>query len=127
MSEIIPFPRRQAADTGAEDEQKRKEDERVKRARLIAVRANLRAQPRMAKFTDRKAIATNLYQILDRLERERGISKAKILHSAGQGGPGDSTKRLPRFALQPGLEPAEEDKRAENLGSVPHQHIELSV
>jgi hypothetical protein len=59
----------------------------------------LRRQPRTAAP---RRVAENLWHILSDLEeRDPPIRKAVVLHAAGQGHGTDSTKRLPRLAIDP--------------------------
>lgn len=117
MSEVVPFPapsrggeRRDGgpSDRAADAQAARREWER-------RVADNLARRPRMVREGERVVVARNLWRLLDRIEREHGIAKARVVRAAGQGGEGDSTKRLWRFALRPDLDEAAANARAKDL------------
>lgn len=131
MNEIVRMPddeekrrRREVArqrneEAEKRDERRRAEDVRNKRLRarrLQAVKDAFAAKPRIERVSDRRAIGRNMWAILDALERgDRAVRKAKVLQDAGHGRPEESTKRLPRFAIRPGLSEEDEKRRAEKL------------
>jgi hypothetical protein len=83
------------------------------RARARAIRAAAEASPRLS-ASEQRRVAENLWGILAEAERQN-VSKARVLHAAGQGTEGESTKRLPRFAINPDLPAAEKERRAGGL------------
>jgi hypothetical protein len=127
MSEVVPFPespdaeKRREAVEAREREQSRKAREeayaREQRIALIArAEAAMKARPMMTKASERRAIARNLWMLLDTIEKGSArISKAAILVEAKQAKPEEPTKRIARYALRPGLPEAAEKKRSEEL------------
>lgn len=131
MNEIVPMPddeekrrRREVARHRNEEVEKREalrraenvRNERLRAQRLQAVKDAIAAKPRIERVSDRLTIGRNLWAILDTLERgEPSVSKATVLLAARQGRPEESTKRLPRFAIRPGLSEEDEKRRAEKL------------
>jgi hypothetical protein len=100
MSRVLSFPVRASGDRDAAYSQARANTEADQRERARRAAANLERFPYL-EGKDRIIAARNLWLVLDRVEREHGIKKARVLHEAGQGGASDSTKRLERFALRP--------------------------
>lgn len=127
MSEVVPFPEA----PGAEDRRRRSEEfrrEQKETARLEAARLEdrrmllerarkaMEQRRRMSAASERRTVARNLWDMLDRLEKGPAArSKADVLLAAGRAQPGDSTKHLERYALRPGLPEAEEKKKSEFL------------
>src|SRR5947207_1598725 len=79
-------------------QQKRDAVEAWDRKRLerqcAAIEAALKANPRMLHAEDRKTVAMNLGDILDRFEREGKGKKEAVLRRANMGAANDSTKQL---------------------------------
>lgn len=141
MSEVVPLPddeekrrgretvrRRGEAEENAEALRKAEKaaNDRLRVHRLRAVKAAIAAKPRIERVSDRRVIGRNMWAILDALERgEPSVSKATVLLAARQGRPEESTKRLPRFAIRPGLSEEDEKRRAEKLTQriAPYQKI----
>lgn len=127
MSEVVPFPRpaRIAEDRTASSSAFREQDAAERHRLTRLARANIGRRP-YAEGLERVRIARNLWLLLDRVEREHGVSKARVLHKAGQGGEGDSTKRLPRFALRPGLTEEEYRARASKLNRAVKGYVAIA-
>jgi hypothetical protein len=114
MSEIVNFPANTQAEQRrlAREERQRTLDERARkeaetlekrRALLDHARAAREKRPKMVRETERRRVASNLWELLDQFEmKPGGPSKADVLRESGISRQGDSTKRLPRFALKPG-------------------------
>ncbi len=74
--------------------------------------------------TDRRRVAENLWKILADA-KQQGWRIAEILHEGGQGSTGDSTKRLPRYALDPSLPQEVKDNRADKLTQDPRRYLKI--
>ncbi len=109
MAEIVQFP----TAGSAKHVRKVLGNETSWRAHVTNIRSALEKAPRM-KEADRLRTAENLWSILTKAE-ESGISKARTLQDAGKGGAGDSTKRLPHYAIDPTLLNDEKCRRAKEL------------
>jgi hypothetical protein len=74
--------------------------DRNKRERRYAAMAEaLQKHPKMTRPEDRKIVATNLWEILDRFERERKGKKEAVLRASNMGREYDSTKQLYNYVL----------------------------
>jgi hypothetical protein len=51
---------------------------------------------------DQRIVAEALYRLMQRVEKEHGEPKAKVIRKAQMGGDGDSTKHLSHYAIRPG-------------------------
>lgn len=114
-----PAPARKES-TQSMDDQKHKsiaqtsaENEATALARAREMRKAAVASPKLLAAEQRR-VAENLWGILLEVQRH-GVTKAQVLQAAGQGSREDSTKRLPRFALNPDLSPEEKEKRSAHL------------
>ena len=74
---------------------------------------------------DQVRVAENMWRILEEAER-RGVSKAKVLQAAGVGSEGDSTKRLPRFAINPDFDSGTKEKRAVQLTQTAQKYLRIA-
>jgi hypothetical protein len=83
------------------------------RAHAARIRSAVEKAPFM-KEVDRRRAAESLWEILA-LTEQHGIRKARVLHAGRQGVDGDSTKRLPRYALDPSLSDEKKNQRAGQL------------
>lgn len=138
MSEIIPFPGPAAAETRLRqveevrrkrEEQARLEASRLEDRRMLLERARkARAErKKMSALTERRSVARNLWEILDRLEKiPNPIRKVDVLIAAGKAQEGDSTKHLERYALRPGLSEADEAKRSKRLVQAVRVYVEIA-
>ncbi|UVF22791.1 hypothetical protein HPT29_027625 (plasmid) [Microvirga terrae] len=91
-----------------------KQRHRFEERQLEAIRQRIARKPLMKRRSERRQVANNLWRILESLEAgQPSIKRKDVLQAAGQGGEHDSTKRLPRFAINPDLQPAEQEERAE--------------
>ena len=138
MSDIIPF--RPPADAEARirrveevrrehEEQARLEASRLEDRRMLLERARkARAQrKKMSTTTERRSVARNLWEILDRLEKApKPIRKVDVLIATGKAQEGDSTKHLERYALRPGLSEADEAKRSKRLVQAVRVYVEIA-
>jgi hypothetical protein len=138
MSDIIPFPA--PADTEARmrrveevrrerEEQARLDASRLEDRRMLLERARkARAErKKMSALTERRSVARNLWEILDRLEKiPNPIRKVDVLIAAGKAQEGDSTKHLERYALRPGLPEVEEAKRSKRLVQAVRVYVEIA-
>jgi len=138
MSDIIPFPA--PADTEARmrrveevrrerEEQARLDASRLEDRRMLLERARKARTERkkMSALTERRSVARNLWEILDRLEKApKPIRKVDILIAAGKAQEGDSTKHLERYALRPGLPEVEEAKRSKRLVQAVRVYVEIA-
>ncbi|MFN7594421.1 MAG: hypothetical protein ACK5PU_02285, partial [bacterium] len=78
-------------------------------------------------MTERRSVARNLWEILDRLEKiPNPIRKVDVLIAAGKAQEGDSTKHLERYALRPGLPEADEAKRSKRLVQAVRVYVEIA-
>jgi hypothetical protein len=138
MSDIIPFPARADAEARIRrveevrrehEEQARLEASRLEDRRMLLERARkARAQrKKMSTTTERRSVARNLWEILDRLEKApKPIRKVDVLIAAGKAQEGDSTKHLERYALRPGLSEADEAKRSKRLVQAVRVYVEIA-
>lgn len=138
MSDIIPFPapaetearRRRVEEVRRErEEQARLEASRLEDRRMLLERARkARAErKKMSALTERRSVARNLWEILDRLEKiPNPIRKVDVLIAAGKAQEGDSTKHLERYALRPGLSEADEVKRSKRLVQAVRVYVEIA-
>lgn len=138
MSDIIPFPapadtearRRRVEEVRRErEEQARLEASRLEDRRMLLERARkARAErKKMSALTERRSVARNLWEILDRLEKAPNpIRKVDVLIAAGKAQEGDSTKHLERYALRPGLPEVEEAKRSKRLVQAVRVYVEIA-
>ncbi|WP_210250181.1 hypothetical protein, partial [Microvirga aerophila] len=91
-----------------------KQRQRFEERQLEAIRQRIERKPLVKRQSERRLVANNLWRILQDLEASQPpIKKKDVLQAAGQGGEHDSTKRLPRFAINPDLPSADQDERAE--------------
>lgn len=75
----------------------------------------------------RLRVANNLWKILAELEEApKPISKAQVLHAAGKGHEGDSTKRLPYYAIDPELRVKQQKDRAGRLTQKIRKYAEIA-
>lgn len=138
MSEIVQFPGsadaetrlRQAEDRKREREERvRTEAARLEERRMLLERARRTREERkkITALTERRIVARNLWEILERVEKgPRRIRKVDILIAAGKAQEGDSTKHLERYALRAGLPEAEEAKRSERLVQAVRVYVEIA-
>ena len=71
--------------------------------RYEAIQAAIDKDPMMKRLMDRQTVGKNMWRLLDQIEHDHNISKARVLNAAGHGQPGESTKRLPYYAINPSL------------------------
>jgi hypothetical protein len=90
MSQLLPQEKRDAAQAL---------DRKTRERRWNAIDVALKRNPRMTRDEDRKTVATNLGDILDRFVREGKGRKEEIVRAANMGVLGDSTKQLYRYVL----------------------------
>lgn len=100
------------------------------RRNVAAMRARagtLRVAARSAKLTsaDQIQVAQNLWGILAHAEG-KGITRATVLQKAGKSTRRDSTKRLPRYALDPELSEEEKKHRAGSLTKSAAPYLEIA-
>ena len=106
---VINFPTRSRRSQGeSADVQKaalsKEQFERVDVDARRKVDGIIKKYPLIKEESNRIKIATNLWWILEELERcSPNISRREVLYAAGQGSGTNSTKRLPYFAINPGL------------------------
>src|SRR4051812_13616802 len=116
MSKVVPFPTLPHVSTDQEERSSEAGRLAAQRRELARrARETMESRPNLRRADERAVVARNLWDILSRVERERGITKAAVLQAARQGSEGDSTKRLPRFALRPGLTDEERQRRTLKL------------
>jgi hypothetical protein len=111
------------------EEQARLEASRLEDRRMLLERARKARTERkkMSALTERRSVARNLWEILDRLEKGPiGIRKVAVLIAAGKAQDGDSTKHLERYALRPGLSEADEAKRSKRLVQAVRVYVEIA-
>ena len=72
---------------------------RERERRYAGIVSALEKSPKMASSSDRRIVATNLGEILERFEREGKGKKEAILRAVNMGEPGNSTKQLFNYAL----------------------------
>jgi hypothetical protein len=82
------------------DEQPAPSVNRIERCHRLRAALKGQASQRLPE-ADRVTVAEALYGLLQRVERERHIPKAKVLREAGFGSDGDSTKHLSQYAIRP--------------------------
>ncbi|WP_294533031.1 hypothetical protein [uncultured Rhodoblastus sp.] len=88
---------------------------RAEQRRLIAIEKIMADRP-VLRVPERLVVAENLWRLLSKLEdRDPPIKKKDVLHASGQGHEYESTKRLPRFAINPALSDEDKRKRSESL------------
>ena len=138
MSKIVQFPgsadaetrRRQTEDRKRErEERSRAEVARLEERRMLLERSRRTREERkkITALTERRIVARNLWEILERLEKgPRRIRKVDVLIAAGKAQEGDSTKHLERYALRPGLPEAEESKRSGRLVQAVRVYVALA-
>ena len=76
-------------------------DRKRQQRRWAAIDAALSENPKMTHIEDRKAVAKNLWNILDRFERKGHGKKEAVLREANMGEEGNSTKQLHYYTLPP--------------------------
>ncbi len=76
---------------------------------------------------DRKAVATALRRLLDRVEKQFQISKASVLEKANIGGAGSSTKYLSYHAILPGKNADSLRKKVQGYVKIAKKAAELAV
>jgi hypothetical protein len=69
--------------------------------RWAAIDAALSKNPKMTHIEDRKIVAKNLWNILDKFERDGHAKKETVLRDANMGEKGNSTKQLFYYTLRP--------------------------
>jgi hypothetical protein len=85
-------------------EKQRELDRQTRRRRIEHAKAAMLAEPRM-RFSDRKRVARNLWDLLEHFEKgPAAVRKRDVLMRGIGSKPEDSTKRLPRYALRPSAE-----------------------
>lgn len=84
-------------------------DRKRRERRHAAIKASLNKNPKMTRPEDQKIVATNLGEILDRLEHGGRGKKEAVLRAANMGEDGDSTKQLYWYTLPTGC-PAPEKR-----------------
>lgn len=138
MSEVVPFPdppkseeRRQRAEEARRAQEEQARADAVRREQRLALleraRAARKGRTKMSAPSERRTVARNLWEILERLETgPLRITKARVLLEAGKAGPEDSTKHLERYALRPGLSEAEEEKRTGRLVQAVQVYVDLA-
>jgi hypothetical protein len=109
-------------------EQVAMEDRRGRDERISRLDEVLAENPKMGR-EEQIAVAQALYDLLDRIERERRSTKAKILREAGIGAEGDSTKHLSQYAISRDLPPEEIKRRSSRLrkGTKPYKNIAVAA
>lgn len=95
--------------------------------RAGAIRAAIMVRPMMKRGSERLLVGESMWRILQRLEDELGLPKAKVLHEAGLGRPEESTKRLPYYAVRPGLDEGARAERAKHLTQKASKYVALAV
>jgi hypothetical protein len=100
------------------------QDRRGREERISGLREVLRENRKMG-GDDQIVVARALYDLLDRIEGQYHIAKAKILREAGIGGDGDSTKHLSQYAIPRDLPLEEIQRRSTRLrkGTEPYKNI----
>jgi hypothetical protein len=95
MGDVILFPTNRAAG----------------RAHAAQLEEALIKAPRL-RYADQRRFAENLWVILKQAsEQGKRPTVAEILHASGQGGEGDSTKRLRKWAMDPKWPDEKKNKR----------------
>ena len=74
---------------------------------------------------EQERVAENMWRILAEAERQ-GAAKTVVLHAGGAGNEGDSTKRLERFAMNPGLEPAKRHAKSGRLTKGADKYLRIA-
>jgi hypothetical protein len=112
MGEVIrmPVPVNRSATRGSDNamlrdaspstaaEQEAQREERRQRCRVLI--AKLEKNPVLSR-DDQLEIATGVWRVLERVELQGRAKKAQIMRAAGIGAPGDSTKHLGQYAVNP--------------------------
>jgi len=101
------------------------ENETLARARAASIRAAVQASPKLSP-AERLRVAENMWAIFAEAERN-GFTNAQVLVEAGQGTKEESTKRLPRFAIDPSLPPDMKNNRQDNLSKTARPYISLAT
>jgi hypothetical protein len=119
-SNIVDFPRSERPTAG----QIAAQDRRGREERIDQLRSVLGENHKMG-GEDQITVAQALYDLLDRIERQHRITKAKILREAGKGSEGDSTKHLSHYAIPRDLPLEEIQRRSARLrkGTEPYKNI----
>jgi hypothetical protein len=100
-------------------------DRNTRERRWATIDVALKKNPRMTRSEDRKTVATNLGEILDRFEREGKGRKEEVVRAANMGVPGDSTKQLYRYVLPRSPSP-DLKKRSSKLIRLTEKYRELA-
>jgi hypothetical protein len=118
MGDVVQFPAKASNDGARQAQNKAAHTEHAKTIREAVERS------RRMGDTDRRRVAENLWRILAEAE-QKGRRKAEILHAGGQGGEGDSTKRMPYYALDPSLSQEDKNRRADKLTQDPRKYLKI--
>ncbi|MBD9453522.1 hypothetical protein IB244_18430 [Rhizobium sp. RHZ02] len=120
----------QAGESAHDEKQRRraeKQRQRFQERQLEAIRQRIERAPLMKKRSERLQVANNMWRIMKELEKAvPPIRKRDVLHAAGQGSELDSTKRLPRFAIDPDLPAAEQEDCAEAATQAIGKYVEIA-
>jgi hypothetical protein len=116
MSQLLPQEKRNTAQAW---------DRKTRERRWAAIDLALKKSPKMTRAEDRKSVATNRGEILDRFEREEKGRKEAVVRAANMGVPGDSTKQLYRYVLPRSPSP-DLEKRSSKLIRLTEKYRELA-
>jgi hypothetical protein len=100
MGNIIT-PRNESASAQLKNDAAIKRDRDRQQRRWVAIDAALSKNPKMTHIEDRKIVAKNLWNILDKFERDGHAKKETVLRDANMGEKGNSTKQLFYYTLPP--------------------------
>ena len=127
MSEVIDF---MSFRSQQEERDVLKTEEAVnalqREERADVIRTRIRKRPKMKAMSDRLVAAQNLWNILDRVEKDHKVRKARVFQEAGQGAAEESTKRLPKFAMRPNLPPEEIERRKKILSQTTRHYLTIA-
>lgn len=101
------------------------ENETLARARAASIRAAVQASPNLSP-AERLRVAENMWAIFAEAERN-GFTKAQVLEAGGQGKKEESTKRLPRFAIDPGSPPDRKEVLQNQLTKKAMPYLRLAI